>query len=155
MQSPAHLIVAGTGPEARSLARLAGELGIETRSEFRGHVNYVDMRDLLRTFDVLVLPSRTTVYWKEQFGRVLVEAMACGVVVVGSNSGAIPEVVGDAGIIFPEGNVTALASVLEELAVQPDRRRMLATHGLSRIAQHYSVEHVAGEVLALWRQLAP
>ena len=57
----------------------------------------------LRALDALVLPSESTPLWKEQFGHVLIEAMACGVPVVGSDSGAIPEVIGEAGLLFPGG----------------------------------------------------
>ena len=54
----------------------------------------------MRKLHALVLPSRTTPRWKEQFGRVLIEAMACGVPPVGSDSGEIPHVIDDAGLVF-------------------------------------------------------
>ena len=63
---------------------------------------------VLRALDVLVLPSLTTPSWKEQFGRVLQEAMACAIPVVGSDSGEIPHVIGDAGLVTPEGDAAAL-----------------------------------------------
>ena len=65
--------------------------------------------------DCLALPSLTRPNWKEQFGRVLVEAMACQVPVVGSDSGEIPNLVGDAGLIVPEGDAAALAAALRRL----------------------------------------
>lgn len=72
-----------------------------------------DLVKLYQIFDVLVLPSKTTPRWKEQYGRVLIEAMAAGVSVVGSNSGAIPVVIGNVGSIFSEGNIKDLAKAID------------------------------------------
>src|SRR5207253_2769181 len=83
--------------------------------------------------DALVLPSRTTATWAEQFGHVLIEAMAAGVPVVGSSSGAIPDVVGDAGIIVPEGDAAALRRALETLLADPALRARLSERGQDRV----------------------
>jgi glycosyltransferase involved in cell wall biosynthesis len=90
----------------------------------------------MRELDALVLPSRTTSVWKEQFGRVIVEAMACQTPVIGSDSGAIPEVIGDAGLIFPEGDAHALGNCLRRLIESPDLRRELGERGHARVKQH-------------------
>ena len=81
--------------------------------------------------DVLALPSRTTPTWKEQFGRVIVEALWCGVPVVGSDSGEIPWLIGltGGGLVFPEGDDAALAGRLTELREDPALRQRLATQG--------------------------
>ncbi len=68
----------------------------------------------MNAIDVFVLPSRTTPRWKEQFGRVIIEAQACGTPVIGSDSGAIPEVVGKGGWIVPERDPPGLANALRE-----------------------------------------
>ena len=73
------------------------------------------MARYLARMSVLVLPSLTTARWKEQFGRVLIEAMALGVPVIGSDSGEIPWVIGDAGLVFPEGNSAVLRERLRAL----------------------------------------
>ena len=91
--------------------------------------------------DIFVLPSRTTYTWKEQFGRTLVEAMASGVPVVGSSSGAIPEVVGEAGLIFKEEDATVLANILDSLA-DPKERDRLREKGLRRVFESYSLERI-------------
>jgi len=153
MRAGAELALAGGGPEQVALTALAGTLGLGGRCRFAGPVDYDAMPDFLRGLDVLVLPSRTTPNWKEQFGRVLVEAMACGTVVVGSDSGAIPEVMGEAGSVFPEGDPAALARTLDDLAARPERRAELRERGLARVQAHYSVERVAEAVGALWREL--
>ena len=93
----------------------------------RGRVVYFDakhdeMPDFMNAVDIVALPSVSTPKWKEQYGRVLPEAMACGKVVVGSDSGAIPELVAGHGHIFPEGNVDALAIVLRDLLKRGDLR---------------------------------
>ncbi|MET0555459.1 MAG: glycosyltransferase, partial [Vicinamibacteria bacterium] len=81
-----------------------------------------ELAPFYQSLDAFVLPSRTTPLWKEQFGMVLAEAMACGVPVVGSSSGAIPDVMGDAGLVFAEGDPAALAGVLRRLAGDPGLR---------------------------------
>jgi glycosyltransferase involved in cell wall biosynthesis len=102
-----RLQIAGEGPMKRPLQQLAQELGIAQRVQFDGPIPSEQMPAYLQQLDVLVLSSRTRPNWKEQFGRVLVEAMACEVAVVGSDSGEIPHVIGEAGLIFPEDDVAA------------------------------------------------
>jgi glycosyltransferase involved in cell wall biosynthesis len=101
------------------------------------------MPRVLGGFDVLVLPSRSTPSWVEQFGRVLVEAMACGVPVIGSSSGEIPHVIGDAGLVFPEGDVEALRGQLAMLAASPEERRRLGELGRQRALAAYTQARIA------------
>jgi glycosyltransferase involved in cell wall biosynthesis len=103
-----QLLIVGSGPEKERLQSLARQAGVAERCRWVEAVPYEAINAYLNLLDVLVLPSRTTLHWKEQFGRVLVEAMACGVPVVGSTTGAIPDVIGDAGKIFPEDDHEAL-----------------------------------------------
>jgi glycosyltransferase involved in cell wall biosynthesis len=91
--------------------------------------------------------------WKEQFGRVLIEAMACKVPVIGSDSGAIPEVIGNAGLIFPEGDADALADRLRRLMASPALRLELATRGYARMRGLYTQERVAAQTAELYRQV--
>jgi glycosyltransferase involved in cell wall biosynthesis len=90
--------------------------------------------------DALVLPSLTTPRWKEQFGRVLPEAMACGVPVIGSTSGNIPAMIGDAGIVVPEGDAGAVAAALRSLEESPERHARLAAAGRRRVVERLSVD---------------
>ena len=103
--------------------------------------------------DALVLPSRTRPNWKEQFGRVLIEAMACGVAVLGSDSGEIPRVIGDAGIVFPEGDVHMLAGSLRRLQTDSALRVRLCDAGRARVLANYTMRHVAEQTVAIWRKL--
>jgi glycosyltransferase involved in cell wall biosynthesis len=102
---------------------------------------------------VLVLPSRTMPNWKEQFGRVLIEAMACGVPVVGSSSGESPHIVGEGGLVFPEGDVSALRAALQRLRADPLLRASLAEAGRQRVLQHYTQSRIAAETVAVYREL--
>jgi glycosyltransferase involved in cell wall biosynthesis len=96
-------------------------------------------------FDVLVLPSRATPKWAEQFGRVLVEGLSLGVPFIGSDSGEIPWVlhVTDGGIVVPEGDVAALRRALVRLRGSPAVRHQMAERGRERALAQFSVAAVA------------
>lgn len=141
--SEARLIIIGGGPHRRALEERVRKVGLGERARFDPPVPPSEIARRLCELDVLVLPSRTTYVWKEQFGRVLIEAMACKVPVIGSDSGAIPEVIGDAGLIFPEGNAQALAVCLQRLIASPELRQELAERGYLRATTLYSQERIA------------
>lgn len=146
-----RLRIIGQGPERTKLERLARAHGVPV--EFTGQVPSMQMPDLYRELTALVLPSRTLRTWKEQFGRVLVEAMACGVPVIGSDSGAIPEVIGDAGLIFPEGDSEALASQLAALLDDPSLRAQLGARGRVRVTENYTHTQVAARTVEVYRAM--
>jgi len=138
-----RLRLVGDGPARHRLEVRARELGVRERIAFINPVSHEDLPSLYHDFDALVLPSRTTPSWREQFGRVLVEAMACGVPVIGSDSGAIPEVIGDAGLIFPEGNSAALEDKILMLLRDQKLRADLSLRGRVRVEHQYSAECIA------------
>lgn len=140
-RSAGALLVIGEGPRRAALQQQARGWN----ACFTGMIPVEQMRRYLCALDVFVLPSRTTPHWKEQFGLVLAQAMACGVPVVGSDSGAIPEVIGDAGLVFAEGDVPALARHLAVLEADPARRGALAEQGRQRALARYSTEALAGD----------
>lgn len=107
----------------------------------------------LRLMDILVLPSETREFWAEQFGHVLIEAMASEAAVVGSSSGAIPEVIGKAGLIFPEGNVGRLAEKLTLLLKDSNLRRCLVERGRHRVLAHFTHEAVARQTLEIYQTM--
>jgi glycosyltransferase involved in cell wall biosynthesis len=148
---PARVRLIGNGPQRGQLEELAGSAGVGV--SFVAPVPPDRLPALYRQLDVLVLPSRTTPLWKEQFGRVLVEAMACGLPVVGSDSGAIPEVIGDAGLTFPEGDAVALADTLRRLIASPELRAELSRRGGERVLAHFTQERIAQRTLELYRQV--
>jgi glycosyltransferase involved in cell wall biosynthesis len=116
----AELAIAGEGPERGRLIALARELGIWSMVHFRGQLQAGDVRQLLQSSDVLVLPSRRTPQWEEQFGLVLAEAMAQATIPVGSRTGAIPGVLGIDELLFAENDAQDLATILQRLATDPE-----------------------------------
>ncbi len=153
LDTRAHLMLIGDGPARAGLEALIHSLGLDERVTFTGPVPVARMVELLNQSHALVLPSRTRSWWKEQFGRVLVEAMACKVPVVGSDSGAIPGVIGGAGLVFPEGNVDALAECLQRLIASPELCNTLAEQGYRRVQQYYSQERITEQTVQFYWQI--
>lgn len=148
MEAPVHLRILGDGPERGRLERLSGELGVADRVQFLGAWPHERVASLWPETDVLVLPSRSTPRWKEQLGHVLLEAMAHRVAVVGSTCGAIPDVIGEAGLVFPEGESEALAAHLDLLARDPEARARCAVAGRARVAAEYTDARIATQTRA-------
>lgn len=147
------LRVLGAGPLRDSLHQQALTLGVDEHVRFDAPRPSSQVPDYLNQLDVLVLPSRTQSNWKEQFGRVLIEAMACGVPVIGSTCGEIPNVIGDAGLIFPEGDADALHSRLSQLMDDPDLHQQLRQAGRDRVLKHFTQAEIARRTVALYRNL--
>jgi glycosyltransferase involved in cell wall biosynthesis len=150
---PWRLLSAGEGEDRSSLEALAQELRVEGWVTFLGRQSSSEMRAFYQTLDVFVLPSRTLLNWQEQFGRVLIEAMACAVPVVGSSSGEIPHVVGDGGLVFPEDDAGALRLHLQRLAEDADERARLGERGRRRVLAHYTMRQVAAQTLSVYQRL--
>ena len=148
-----RLEMVGSGPMQGALHALVDRLDLRDRVTFRPWMPSAQLPWLYPTFDVLVLPSRAKPTWKEQFGRALIEAMACGVAVVGSSCGEIPHVIGEAGLVFPEGDVGALGSCLERLMRDSDLRRDLISRGRQRVLEHYTQKQVAAATAEVYRAL--
>lgn len=152
LPADSRLVIAGDGPLRPDVEREIESLGLAGRVSLRTRVPSSDMPELIRSLDVVILPSRTTPGWKEQFGRVLIEAMACGLPVVGSDSGEIPHVVGGGGLIVPEGDAGALAAALLRLRDDPDLRRELGVRGRARVLQEFTHEVIARKTVAAYEE---
>jgi glycosyltransferase involved in cell wall biosynthesis len=150
---PWRLLVAGGGAQQPALEQLADQLGLAEQVIFLGRVSSTEMPAFFASIDALVLPSRTTATWKEQFGRVLVEAMACQTPVIGSDSGEIPHVIGEAGLIFPEGDRQALAGLLQRLAKDAALRAELGRLGRSRVLVHFTQQRIAAATYRVYQQM--
>lgn len=153
LDEPWRLVLVGDGEERHALQRLSQELGLGARVQFRGEVASTEVPRVLHDFDVLVLPSRSAPNWREQFGRALVEAMACAVPVIGSDSGEIPHVIGDAGLVFPEEDWRALADHLRALQRDPVRRASLGQIGRQRALSHFSIRSNAEHTVAVYHEI--
>lgn len=144
-----ELEIVGDGPERAELRTRIERLGVGDRVRLEGPCEHDRLPDRYRRFDVVVVPSLTTASWIEQFGRVAVEAMACGVPVIASDSGSLPEVIGDAGILVPPGEPDELVRALNLLRDRPAERRRLARAGRQR-AERYSWASIASRHDALY-----
>jgi glycosyltransferase involved in cell wall biosynthesis/GT2 family glycosyltransferase len=148
LQSGLRARIAGSGPLGATLAGSAAQRGISDRVEFVGSLAPDEVPAFYRSLDVLAVPSLPTPRWTEQFGRVAVEAMASGVPVVSSDAGALPDVVGGAGLVVAHGDAEALADALLEAA--GPRSAELRAAGFARSSE-CSWRAVAEDYLRLYR----
>ncbi len=148
-----RLRVIGSGPERGALGALSERLGIARQITWIDWAASTDMPTHYHRLDVLAIPSLTRPNWKEQFGRVITEAMASGIPVVGSDSGAIPDILGDAGLVVPEGDISALAGALTRLQRDAALRCDLAARGRTRVLQRFTHTQIAAETAAVYEAM--
>jgi L-malate glycosyltransferase len=155
------LLLLGRGPMKEELMQLAQELGIHDRLIQVESVPHADVYKYINLMNTLVLPSETShdfktltaTGWKEQFGHVLIEAMACQVPVIGSDSGEIPNVIADAGLVFPEADTVALCDRLTQLIDNPNFAQEIGERGYHRAMVKYTNRALAKELLAFYRSI--
>jgi L-malate glycosyltransferase len=142
---PWRLIVVGTGNYLSTFDAIAHELQISHRITHLGFIPHQDAPRYLSTFDLLVLPSETRKNWKEQFGRVTIEAIACGTPVIGSDSGEIPHLINKTGggLTFPETQSEVLAARIAQLIEDIDLRHELAEKGRLVVLKDYTNQRIA------------
>jgi glycosyltransferase involved in cell wall biosynthesis len=148
---PWRALFIGAGSERKRIEALAARA--PGYVQIIGDAKHDDMPAWMNAMDVLCAPSRTTSRWREQFGRMLIEAMACGVPVIGSNSGEIPHVLGDAGIVAREGDVDDWRDALDRVLGTPDIRRELSERGVRRVQEHFTWQHAAASHLRFFAEL--
>lgn len=158
---PWKWLLLGRGYLQQTLREKATDWGINERLIWVESVPHEQVPCYINLMNTLVLPSETNNQfktltangWKEQFGHVLIEAMASKVPVIGSNSGEIPYVIKDGGLIFPEGDVAALKSCLLSLMQQPDLAANLAQLGYERAMKYYTNKALAEQQLDFYQQI--
>ncbi len=148
-----QVLMVGDGSERAGFEELLKQHGLIDRATFTGAIKHDEVAKYFHQMDVLVIPTQTTKRVREQFGRVIVGAMASGVPVIGSTCGAIPEVIGDAGLVFPEGDASALAGVLRRALADQKLRQHLARAGRARVEQLYSWDLVADQTYELYQRV--
>lgn len=153
LRGPWELRILGSGPERDRLEKMSQWLGILPRVSFDLPIPSTQLPYYYSGLDVLVLPSRTRSNWKEQFGRVLIEAMACQVVVVGARCGAIPEVIDDAGLTFAEGDSADLRAQLQRLLREAHLRLELAQKGRQRVLDYFTQSRIAERTVEIYKGL--
>ncbi len=149
-----RLLILGSGPEQDKLTALAKSLCVAHRIDWRAQVPSPEVASYLQATDILCLPSLTRSNWKEQFGRVLVEAMAASAIVIGSSSGEIPRVIGDAGLVFQEGDSAALANAIVKTFDSPELRPSLRRRGHQKARIQFSNDAIAKRWSELWQLVA-
>ena len=142
--SPA-LTVIGDGPEEGNLRRLAKELGIADRVEFIGVKAGRELACILNAHRVMVVPSR----WREPFGIVALEGIACGCVIAGSEGGGLKDAIGPCGVTFPNEDVDAMARALAGLLIAPGRLDAFRANAGSHLSRH-GTEDVAKAYLQVF-----
>jgi glycosyltransferase involved in cell wall biosynthesis len=151
LMGPWSLLVAGTGPEQESLEDLAQKLGLASRIRWLGPIARSEITALWQDVDVVVAPSRRTPTWVERPSSVILEAMAHGVAPGVSAEGALPEIVGDSGIVVNSDEDLLVA--LQELVMDRDRRAALGRAGRARIIDRYGDAAIAGATSAFWHEV--
>jgi len=146
-------LLVGRGPFKDEMLKKAHEAGKADRFVFIDTVVHHEIPQYINLMDCLVLPSLTTHGWKEQFGHVLIEAMSSEVPVIGSDSGAIPEVIGDAGIVVREGDTESLAASIRNVMADPVLRSALSKKGREKVLDDFSHEKIAGRTISTWKSL--
>jgi glycosyltransferase involved in cell wall biosynthesis len=149
-----NLLLVGSGPMELELRGRAAAAGLAARVRFEAQRPLEQLPAVMNAIDLLALPSRTTPRWKEQFGRVIIEAHACGTPVIGSDSGAIPEVLGAGGRVVPERDPAALARAIAELAGKADAARAMGAQGRRQVEQWYTWQKVAGRMASIYRRVS-
>jgi glycosyltransferase involved in cell wall biosynthesis len=147
-----QLMFLGTGPFEPDLRRRAAEFDpAGKRVLFFPGRPLAELPEVMNALDVFVLPSRTTARWKEQFGRVIIEAHACGTPVIGTTSGAIPDVIADAGLAVPENDPRALAQAITQLFHNPDQAREFGQRGLHNAHAFFTWRRVAERMATIYQ----
>ena len=152
---PWRLVVLGTGDYKTQFEQLLDRGGVLSRVEFMGYIPHAESSRWLAAMDVLVLPSETQRNWKEQFGRVIPEAFACGASVVGSSSGEIPNLIRQSGggLIFPERDPDALAYSLTQMILNPDLRDQCVSSSLAWVSENISLDAVAKRMVCAFEEV--
>jgi L-malate glycosyltransferase len=158
---PWKLLLLGRGELYTELLKIAAENYIQERVIIIESVSHNAVPQYINLMNTLALPSETTykfktltaIGWKEQFGHVLIEAMACKVPVIGSNSGEIPHVIADAGLVFPEGDIQALANCLTQLIDNPELSQKLGDMGYQKAIDKYTNKALAQQQLNFYKEL--
>jgi glycosyltransferase involved in cell wall biosynthesis len=153
LMGPWRLTVIGTGPEQEALELIAERRGLAGRIRWIGGLPRDDVEPLWKEFDCLVMPAHATPSWVPRWSRALLDAMARGIAPVVTQAGALPELVGDAGIVVQDEDALALA--LQELVAEPARARELGRRARQRILEEFTDAAVARRTVEFWRTVLP
>lgn len=146
-------VIAGRGAQLDNLKKVIAEAGVDKHFRFAGFTPYTDIKNIYNLADAFVCPSYPTMTWQEQFGMVLVEAMACGKPIIGSASGSIPEVMGDAGMTFIPGDFFELAEKIEFFMNNKNHIYRLGQKGRRRAEELFDARKNALKLYEVYRKV--
>ena len=150
LREPFRVLFLGSGEMEAELRAFCARLGDDGRVL---HVLHDQVPKFINAMDLLCAPSQTTPQWREQFGRMLVEAAACGVPVIGSDSGEIPTVIGSTGLVIGETDEDGWVAAISELLANPEHRAELGAAGRAQAHARYAWSVVARKYLAFFDRL--
>jgi glycosyltransferase involved in cell wall biosynthesis len=150
LRSPWRALFIGNGTMHKSLQEWAQKYPDRVRIV---NATHDEVPSYLNAADILCAPSQTTPHWREQFGRMIIEGFATGLTVIGSDSGEIPYVIGDAGIVAGENDVDAWVRVLERLLTDEPYRQEMSERGLHRALDHFAWPVIARQHLEFFEQV--
>jgi len=148
-----RFVVIGKGSESSGIKSRVEELGVGSVVTFIEGYPYHRMHEMYNMADIFVLPSISTRTWKEQFGMVLIEAMACGLPVISTLSGSIPEVVGDAGILVQSNDPRGLFTAIMKLLKDDTLNKELSIKGRERAINEFDSQKIAHKFNLLFEEL--
>jgi len=140
------LIIVGSGPEKSKIIDIISRLNLANQIILIDSVSYMDIHKLYNISDIFILPSVPTYSWQEQFGMVLVEAMASELPVITTLSGSIPEVVGDAGVLVQPGDFLDLYNKIKELITSSELRKTLGKKARNRVEKKFNPKIVSEKI---------
>ncbi|MDD5475386.1 MAG: glycosyltransferase family 4 protein [Syntrophales bacterium] len=142
-----ELVVVGKPKKNGAVERMVRDLSLDDYVKFTGRIEYEDFAGYYAKATMAVIPS---LY--EGFGMPAGEAMACGVPIISTTGGALPEVVGNAGILVPPGDSAALEKAIVDLLDNPEKRRNLGKAGLKRVRESFTWRHAALKTVEVYRE---
>ena len=148
-----QLLIIGNGELKGEIENLVKSLGLGQKTILMGAIPHSQVPNYLNCMDLLVFPSVTVPNLREQFGRVIIEGMACEVPVLGSNSGEIPATIGKAGLIFKQKDVSDLKEKIEGVIKNPNFRAMLAKNGRKRVVENFTWRVIAEKQYQVYTKL--
>ncbi len=152
-----HLLVAGTGPEEKRLKNLADRMGLRSQIHFLGSVNYEDLPRYYNLADLFLLASNTRLPDVEGFGIVFLEANACEVPVIGTDSGGVPCAIvdGKTGLIVKENRPDEMEQAIRRLIEQPKIAETMGMRGRKRVLEELNWDRVSERLYGKMEELMP
>jgi glycosyltransferase involved in cell wall biosynthesis len=147
------IAVCGSGSDKNALQQKAKEIKIDNLISWKEKVPHEEVPQEMSKLDVLVLPSRSTSTWREQFGHVLIEAMSMGIPAIGSSCGEIPNVIERQDLVFPEEDIATLTNILKRMIDEPLWYREISFYNIDRVEKYYSHKKIAERLLKQWQML--